>query len=98
MDDICAHLDDMALTYEHLSGMGTAIDDKDYSSMILMSLPDSYVTYLETLADAAIGSGHTFTTHDIIAKETELVDIPQLQASCDPKLNQKSSTFQASKS
>ena len=78
--------------------MGATIHDEDYSSMILMSLPDSYLTYLETLADAAIGSGHTFTTHDIIAKETELVDIPQLQASCDPKLNQKSSTFQASKS
>jgi len=32
MDDIRAHLDNMALTYEHLSGMGTAIHDEDYSS------------------------------------------------------------------
>ena len=74
MDDICAHLDDMALSYEHLSGMGTTIHDDDYSSMILMSLLDSYVTYLETLTDVAIGSGHMFTTHDIITKATELAD------------------------
>jgi len=73
-DDICAHLDDMVLLYKHLSGMGTTIHNEDYVSMILMSLPDSYMTYLETLSDEAIGSGCTFTTHDIITKATELAD------------------------
>ena len=64
----------MALSYEHLSGMGAAIHNEDYASMILMSLLDSYTTHLETLADAAISSGRTFTAHDIIAKAIELVD------------------------
>ena len=97
-DDIHAHLDDMALSYEHLSSMGATIHDEDYASMILMSLPDSYMTYLETLSDMAIGSGHTFTTHNIISKATKLTDKQQLWASHDPKLNQKSSAFQASES
>ena len=30
MDDICAHLDDMVLSYEHLSGMGATVHEKDY--------------------------------------------------------------------
>ena len=57
MDDIHAHLDDMALSHEQLSGMGIAIHDKDYMSMVLMSLPDSYNMHLKTLADTAISSG-----------------------------------------
>ena len=73
-DDIHAHLDNMALSYEHLSSMGATIHDKDYASMILMSLPDSYMAYLETLSDTAIRSSHTFTAHDIIAKAAELAD------------------------
>ena len=74
MDDICTHLDDMALSYKCLIGMGIAIHDKDYSSMILMSLLDTYTTHLETLADVAISSGCMFTTHDFISKATELTD------------------------
>ena len=75
MDDICTHLDHMVLSYKFLSSMGPAIHDEDYMSMILMLLLDSYTTHLETLADAAIGSGHMFTAHDITTKATELVDI-----------------------
>src|SRR5882724_4054873 len=97
MDDIHAHLDHMALSYKCLSGMGTAIHNEDYMSMILMSLPDSYTTHLETLTDAAIGSGCMFTAHDIITKVTELMDKWQVWASCDPKSNPKHSAFQTSK-
>ena len=64
----------MVLLYKHLSGMGTTIHNEDYVSMILMSLPDSYMTYLETLTDVAIRSGCTFTTHNTISKATELAD------------------------
>jgi len=46
MDDIRAHLDDMALLHERLSGMGIAIHD-GLHIMVLMSLPDSYTTHLE---------------------------------------------------
>src|SRR5882724_661639 len=93
-DNIHAHLDHMALSYEHLSSMGAAIHNEDYASMILMSLPDSYTTHLETLADAAISSGHTFTAHDIIAKAIELADKRQVRAGRDSKSNPKNSTFQ----
>src|SRR5882724_10844971 len=91
MDDICTHLDYMALSYESLSGMGAAIHNEDYVSMILMSLPDSYITHLETLTDAAIGSGHMFMAHNIITKVTKLADKWQVQASCDHKSNLKNS-------
>ena len=74
MDGIRAHLDDIVLLYKCLSGMGVVIHDEDYTSMILMSLLDSYTTHLETLTDAAIGSGHMFTAHNIITKAIELAD------------------------
>ena len=77
-DDIRAHLDKMALSHECLSGMGAAIHDEDYASMILMSLPDSYTTHLETLADAAGSSGRTFTASDFITKAMELSGKRQL--------------------
>jgi len=80
MDDIRAHLDNMALLHQHLSGMGIAIHDEDYMSMVLMLLPDSYTTHLKTLADAAISSGQTFTALDFIAKAIELSD----NVSCKP--------------
>jgi len=94
-DDIPAHLDDMALSYECLSGMGVAIHDEDYTSMVLMSLPNSYTTHLETHMDAAISSGHTFTTQDFISKAIKLLDKRQLQAKHDPKSGQKNSAFQS---
>jgi len=71
MDDIHTHLNDMDLSYEFLSGMGVTIYDEDYVSMVLMSLPDSYTTHLETLTDTTISSGHTFTTQDFISKAIE---------------------------
>src|SRR5882724_1525807 len=77
-DDIHAHLDSMALSHECLSGMGVAIHDEDYASMVLMLLPDSYTTHLEMLADAAISSGRMFTAHDFITKAIELSDKRQL--------------------
>ena len=97
-DDIRTHLDDMALSYEHLSGMGVAIHDEEYASMVLMSLPDSYTTHLETLADATISSRHTFTAQYFISKAIELLDKRQLWANHNPKLAQKNSAFQSSES
>jgi len=73
-DNIHTHFNDMVLSYKHLSSMGAALHDKDYASIILMSLPDTYMTHLETLMDMAIGSGHTFTTHEFITKAIELFD------------------------
>src|SRR5882724_3543616 len=94
-DDICAHLDDMALSYERLSGMGVAIHDEDYASMVLMSLPNSYTTHLETLTDATISSRCTFTTQDFISKAIELLDKQQLWANHNLKSGQENSTFQS---
>src|SRR5882672_2206209 len=96
MDDIHAHLDDMALLHEHLSGMGITIHDEDYASMVLMSLLDSYTMYLETLSDTTISSGCTFTTPDFIAKAIELADKCQLRTSHDPKSGHKDAALHAS--
>ena len=75
--------------------MGVAIHDEDYASMVLMSLPDSYTTHLETLVDTAISSGCTFTAQDFISKAIELLDKRQLWANHDPKSGQKNSAFQS---
>jgi len=96
MNDIHTHLNDMALSHENLSSMGTTIHDEHYVSMVLMSLPDSYTTYLKTLTDAAISSGHTFTTPDFISKAIELSDKCHFQANCDPKPGHKDSALHTS--
>jgi len=72
-----------------------AIHNKYYASIVLMSLLDSYTTHLETLTDATISSGCTFTSHDLISKVIELSDKHQLQANHDHKSGQKNSTFQS---
>ena len=92
-----AHLDEMALSYEHLSGMGVTLHDKDYTSMVLMSLPETYSTHLETLVDSANSSGRKFTTHDFIVKAMELFDKRQLRANCNNKHAPKDTALQSTK-
>lgn len=62
-DDICAHLDDMAFMHEQLSGMGAKIDDEDYASMILMSLPLLY-----TISKLWLAGANQYKASNFIAK------------------------------
>src|SRR5882672_1152324 len=97
-DDIRAHLDEMALMHERLSGMGVAMHNDDYASMILMSLPESYTMHLETLADAASSSGNPLSAHSFIMKAIDLYEKHRLRAERDPKAAGKDSAFQTSDS
>ena len=97
MDDIQAHLDEMALSYECLSGMGVILHDEDYVSMVLMSFPKTYSMHLKTLTDFENSSSHKFITHDFIIKVTELFDKWQLRANCDNKHALKDSALQSTK-
>ena len=54
--------------------MGVTLHDEDYTSMVLMSLPNTYTTHLETLADSATSTGRTFTAANLISKAIELFD------------------------
>src|SRR5882724_4446419 len=93
-DDIRAHLDEMVLMHERLSGMGVILHDDDYSSMILMSLPESYTLHLETLANAASSSGNPLTAHAFIMKEIDLYEKCQLRSGHNIKLGNKDAAFQ----
>ena len=92
-DDIQAHLDEMALMHEQLSRMGVTLHD-DYSSMILMSLPESYTLHLETLANAASSSRNPLTAHTFITKAINLYEKHQLCTRRDTKLGSKDAAFQ----
>jgi len=83
---------------ESLSGMGVALHDDDYASMILMSLPKSYTLHLETLADAMSSSGNPLTAHGFIMKAIDLYEKRQLCAGCDTKPGGKDAAFQAADS
>jgi len=52
--------------------------------MVLMLLPESYTTHLETLMDVANSSRHTFTVYDFISKAIGLFDKWQLWVNCNP--------------
>ena len=94
-DNIHAHLDEMALSYECLSGMGVTLHNKDYTSMVLMSLPETYSMHLETLVDSANSSSRKFTAHDFIIKAMELFDKWQLRANRDNKHTHKDTALQS---
>src|SRR5882724_5755912 len=83
---------------ECLSGMGVALHDDDYTSMILMSLPESYTLHLETLADTMNSSGNPLTAHGFITKAIDLYEKCQLCAGCDTKPGGKDTAFQAADS
>jgi len=87
----------MALMHEQLSGMGVTLHDKDYVSMVLMSLPETYSTHLETLVDLATSAGWSFTTNNFIMKTIKLYDKCQIRADWDVKLGPKDTAFQSSK-
>ena len=86
----------MALMHEQLSGMGVTLHDKDYVSMVLMSLPETYSTHLETLVDLATSAGWSFTTNNFIMKTIKLYDKCQIRADWDVKLGPKDTAFQSS--
>ena len=52
-DNIPTHLDSIRLLYKQLSGMGAMVNDGNYSSIIILSLPESYQLLLTTLGNAA---------------------------------------------
>jgi len=95
-DDIQAHLDDMALMHEHLSGIGIALHDDDYALMILMSLPESYMIHLETLANAAGSSRNPLMAHSLIIKAVDLYEKCQLHTGNDTKSAGKDTAFHTS--
>src|SRR5882724_5759999 len=77
--------------------MGVTLHDEDYASMVLMSLPDTYTTHLETLANSATSTSQTFTVANLISKAIELFDKHRIRANWAPKQGAKDAAFQSSK-
>ena len=94
-DNIQTHLEEMALIYKRLSGMGAQIHDQDYTLMILMSLPETYTTHLKTIADSTSSIGRPLSAHDYITKAIELYEKRQLQIDRDTKSGPKDAAFQS---
>jgi gag-polypeptide of LTR copia-type len=67
-DDIPTHLDSIQLLYERLSGMGAPPSEDNYSSMIILSLPESYQVLLTTLGDATQQAGNPLNSNNYITK------------------------------
>jgi len=88
----------MVLMHEWLSGMGVNLHDDDYSSMILMSLPESCTLHLKTLANAASSSGNPLTAHTFITKVIDLYEKCQLCTRHDTKLGSRDVAFQTQNS
>jgi len=76
--------------------MGVTLHDEDYVSMVLMSLPDTYTTHLETLANSATSTSQTFTVANLISKAIELFDKHRIRANWAPKQGAKDAAFQSS--
>jgi len=62
--------------------------------MVLMSLPDTYTTHLETLADSATSASQTFTVANLISKAIETVRQMPNQSRLGPQARGQGCAFQ----
>src|ERR1700730_6516228 len=64
--DIKAHLNAMIRLREELEGIGASVQDEDFGTMLLTSLPPSYRTLLHTITHAASLSGMAINPNDLM--------------------------------
>jgi transposase InsO family protein len=65
-DDIRAHLEKLADLRERLASLGRTIDDAEYTSVILGSLPPSYDTAIDSIANSYEASDKDLTPTAVI--------------------------------
>jgi hypothetical protein len=64
--DVRAHLDDIRTANAQLASVGVKIEDSEYSSTIMKSLPRSYANHLSSLSAAARMMGKTLDPNSIM--------------------------------
>ncbi|OAX40832.1 hypothetical protein K503DRAFT_686692, partial [Rhizopogon vinicolor AM-OR11-026] len=69
--DIKGHFSDLLRLRESLAGMGATIDDKDFTAIVMGSLPESYRPLLTSISAAARVSQKILTAHELISVITE---------------------------
>src|ERR1700722_16772045 len=70
-DDMPTHLNKLVQLKNELHGMGAAIPDEDFTTILLGSLPPSYRTLLSTITISAELAGNTVSSTDVIRIVTE---------------------------
>ena len=65
-DNMHTHLDEMCLMHEQLAGMGASPTHKDYTTILIVSLPKTYASHINTPSDAATSLGSPLTLNQII--------------------------------
>ncbi|KIK76736.1 hypothetical protein PAXRUDRAFT_44039, partial [Paxillus rubicundulus Ve08.2h10] len=66
-DDVKTHLASMMVLREELAGMGASVDDRDFTAMILSSIPESFRTLLYSTTAAIHATGNPVTSERVIS-------------------------------
>lgn len=56
--DLCAHLDKLVEMQERLAGMGVKVDEDEFYTVVLVSLPESYSLLMNALTAAVSATGN----------------------------------------
>ena len=76
--DVKAHFGELYRLRESLAGMGVSIDDKDFSAIIMGSLPETYRPLLSSVNAAARISQKPLTSYELVNVVTEEYEHRQL--------------------
>ncbi|KAF8833828.1 hypothetical protein BDN67DRAFT_872001, partial [Paxillus ammoniavirescens] len=64
----------MLVLHEELAGMGAPLDNRDFTAMILTSIPKSFRSFLRTTTTAIREAGAAITSEKIISLVFEEAD------------------------
>jgi hypothetical protein len=82
-DDVKAHLTLMMVLCEELAGMGAPVNDRDFTAMIINSLPESFQTIMRTTTAAIHATSQSVTSDKVIAVAFEEADHHNLRKLSD---------------
>jgi hypothetical protein len=82
-DDVKAHLTSMMVLREELAGMGAPVNDRDFTAMIINSLPESFRNIMRSTTVAIRATSQLVTSDKIIAVAFEEADHRNLGKSSD---------------
>ena len=89
-ENVREHVDRIQYMLEELAGMGVMVTDKEYTAMVIKSMPESYRVYFTAISTAVEVSGNSLTPYMVMDFAVSEYDRRQDQIENAPRRNGKS--------
>ena len=88
-ENVREHVDRIQYMLEELAGMGVMVTDKEYTAMVIKSMPESYRVYFTAISTAVEVSGNSLTPYMVMDFAISEYDRRQDQIENAPRRNGK---------